>query len=1088
MLLSIVDGLSNSFSIQSAMTNTTDPAHPGRDALPQAPRIGAAMRWLLVGGLAGLVIAGGYFFVRLQTQRAVREVGRQLSSIADLKYGQIAQWRHERQADVATLSVMPGLVEVLQLAGLGSQPTDSKLAALQVYFEQYCASYGYSHVVVYDSTLQPVIWNPADDLDRVVRAPDQLRTVVARGRAVVEPLHLDADGQPFIDLFCPVVLATEGGGQGIVQLRLLASAGLYDIIEAWPVSDLVGESFIVAAGAEQGLVLSKLKHRLDAPLRQQIALSGRAVETGARGPSDGPRLLQRRSYHGRSVLVHRREIPQSGWTLLLQVDERLALASAHINATRTYFTVLLMLAMIGLFATRVWRERHRKLTQWQLQTERARQEAVDRLALVLQHANDVILLVDERGTIVDINDRCRDFYGKSPYQLKGQPLSVVRAPETHDRLPQDFERALQSGGMVFETLHLHSDGHRLPVEVSARPIVVGGARYVLSVVRDVRERQQKAAEIDRITRMYQLMSHLNQSLIRIKDRDSLFREATDAMVGSGLLEVAMIVWRGAESAALRLAAHAISQQLPPPPLDFESYVPDGRVAGLVNHVLTNGRALVCGETACTSEAAVVDRWLIDAGLQCGIGLPLREGGSVAGVLLVFAATRLDAEQREIALLEESAADLSFALDVFASDARRTEIEAQLRANDAHLQTLLSSSPAIIYAMSFGQRVQVTFMSPNVEAVLGYHPQRFAGEDHFWRDRVHPDDLEATLSATRDFEHTPLIRREYRFRHADGTWRWLHDEMRLVTTDGGAAREIVGYLLDITDRRLAENKLRDREQLIDCMTSQAADAIALIDFQTGRFVEFNAAAHEGLGYGREEFSMLDVGAIQAEHSAAEIQRNFERIRLAGSVEFESKHRQRNGQLRDVRVSARLVQLGGREFISALWSDITQNKRFIAELERSRDRLARAEELACLGNWELDLVSGALTWSDQIFRIFEVEPQSFEPNYAFFLGLIHPEDRAVVDAAYQASVAQRTPYSVIHRLLFPDGRIKFVEENGRTEYATDGRALRSMGTVQDISQRRSALAEPHAQSAAAGDSGSVGQLLDIDEPTQADGGNT
>jgi len=116
-----------------------------------------------------------------------------------------------------------------------------------------------------------------------------------------------------------------------------------------------------------------------------------------------------------------------------------------------------------------------------------------------------------------------------------------------------------------------------------------------------------------------------------------------------------------------------------------------------------------------------------------------------------------------------------------------------------------------------------------------------------------------------------------------------------------------------------------------------------------------------------------------------------------------------------------------------------------------RQAEALHLARIGNWELGLVTGRLYWSDIIFEIFEIDPSQFRASYEAFLERVHPDDRAAVDEAYNASVRDRTPYSVTHRLLMPDGRVKHVHERGETFYDAAGSPIRSIGTVQDVTEQ-------------------------------------
>ncbi|MDE2625234.1 MAG: EAL domain-containing protein [Betaproteobacteria bacterium] len=121
-----------------------------------------------------------------------------------------------------------------------------------------------------------------------------------------------------------------------------------------------------------------------------------------------------------------------------------------------------------------------------------------------------------------------------------------------------------------------------------------------------------------------------------------------------------------------------------------------------------------------------------------------------------------------------------------------------------------------------------------------------------------------------------------------------------------------------------------------------------------------------------------------------------------------------------------------------------------------QLNEAQRLAGLGSWSLDLRTNRLEWSEEIYRMFEIDPQRFGASYEAFLETVHPDDRTRVHQAYAESLKNRTPYDIIHRLQFPDGRVKYVQERCETEYDDAGLPVRSTGTVQDITlQRRAEL---------------------------------
>jgi len=134
--------------------------------------------------------------------------------------------------------------------------------------------------------------------------------------------------------------------------------------------------------------------------------------------------------------------------------------------------------------------------------------------------------------------------------------------------------------------------------------------------------------------------------------------------------------------------------------------------------------------------------------------------------------------------------------------------------------------------------------------------------------------------------------------------------------------------------------------------------------------------------------------------------------------------------------------------------TRSERKLVEeaLKESITRLNEAQYIAHLGSWNLDIENDVLTWSEEIYRIFEIDPNKFGATYKAFLDAIHPDDRDAVNFAYTNSLKTRMPYAIDHRLLFADGRIKYVHEQCETFYDADRRPLRSIGVVQNITERK------------------------------------
>ncbi len=133
------------------------------------------------------------------------------------------------------------------------------------------------------------------------------------------------------------------------------------------------------------------------------------------------------------------------------------------------------------------------------------------------------------------------------------------------------------------------------------------------------------------------------------------------------------------------------------------------------------------------------------------------------------------------------------------------------------------------------------------------------------------------------------------------------------------------------------------------------------------------------------------------------------------------------------------------------DITKRKKARNELGESKERLAKAQQIAQLGNWEWDIRNNKVFWSDEIYRIFGLIPQEFAATYEAFLNFVHPNDRGLVNRSFDEALHNNKPYSIDHRMVLQDGSEKIVHEQAVVLFSETGEAIQMSGTVQDITDR-------------------------------------
>ena len=128
-----------------------------------------------------------------------------------------------------------------------------------------------------------------------------------------------------------------------------------------------------------------------------------------------------------------------------------------------------------------------------------------------------------------------------------------------------------------------------------------------------------------------------------------------------------------------------------------------------------------------------------------------------------------------------------------------------------------------------------------------------------------------------------------------------------------------------------------------------------------------------------------------------------------------------------------------------------------LQKSEASLANAQRIARLGNWEWNIVTNELRWSDEIYRIFGLSPQEFGATYEAFLNSVHPDDREFVKKSVNNALYEKMPYSIDHRIVLPNGTERIVHEQAEVVFDNTGKAIQMKGTVQDVTERKRAEEE-------------------------------
>jgi PAS domain S-box-containing protein len=399
---------------------------------------------------------------------------------------------------------------------------------------------------------------------------------------------------------------------------------------------------------------------------------------------------------------------------------------------------------------------------------------------------------------------------------------------------------------------------------------------------------------------------------------------------------------------------------------------------------------------------------------------------------------------------------SVALGVMVDITAQKEADARAQLAERQFQTLVERVPAIAYV--WNSTLPVTYISPQIEHVLGYPAEKWMEDETAWHQHAHPDDAARVVDAWRNAvaRGTAFVE-EYRMQAADGSWRWLRDEANPV---GDAETDDLiyqGVMLDITERHAAEDRLREAEERWRTLLEHLPVVAYMIESTPEGDVgeRWVAPGIEGLlGVTPQEW-LSDLRTwTQMLHPedrdevAAEWERTAEH---GGSFEMEYRMIHRDGRVLWIHDQASSIARDGRFYAEGVFYDVTDRRAAEQALRQAEERLRRLVEQLPQIIYVEDAVTGDDVYiSPQVERVYGYSPEEWKANPDLWKERLHPDDRDWVIAANEADTEDS--WSVDYRSITRDGRVIWIHNEAELFRDDQGEPEFWQGVIYDITERK------------------------------------
>ena len=436
-----------------------------------------------------LVLAGRVYYT---TQMSLFKQQKQdeLFSIVQMKCSEVQHWRKERLADAEIMHDNPVFADEVQQ--FFTQPVPELRAQITSWMKSLIVHYDYSQVVLYDTTGKTILSVPESTVPEEEHIQTDINMVLRTRQIHFTDLHLERqNGEIHIGLFIPVLLNvnSEAHVLGALFLKIDPRRVLFPLIQTWPNASKSSETMLVRREGEQVIYLNDFRYRKNTALTYTAPLNS-SLLTAAMAARGQIGAVEGIDYRNVPVVAAIKPVPDTTWILISKADTEEVFATFYERFRLIIIILGIVILSAGIVLFLLVRQMDLAAVREKYAVELERRALQKHYEYMSRYANDIILLTEERGKIVEVNDSAASAYGYTREELLGMNVKDICAPETREPFAEDVQLIAEQNRRIYETEHRRKDGTEFPVEVSGRYIEIEGKKYYQGIIRDITERKR----------------------------------------------------------------------------------------------------------------------------------------------------------------------------------------------------------------------------------------------------------------------------------------------------------------------------------------------------------------------------------------------------------------------------------------------------------------------------------------------------------------------------------------------------------------------------------------------------------------------
>lgn len=369
-----------------------------------------------------------------------------------------------------------------------------------------------------------------------------------------------------------------------------------------------------------------------------------------------------------------------------------------------------------------------------------------------------------------------------------------------------------------------------------------------------------------------------------------------------------------------------------------------------------------------------------------------------------------------------------------------------------IEGINSTIPAAIFIWDNDRKAEV-YSNGKLTDILEYSKAEFeAMGDNMVKEIIHPEDIERVLEYNeelRTLQDGETRNIDSRAKHKNGNYIWLRNHMSVFSRGSdGHVKQVIGITLNVDEEKRNEEKLRrNTAELLEAQQMLSLGSYT-IDIDTDE-LEATPEYYKIFGIDKDQFTRSRV----LENIHPSDQERVVKARenaVANNSVFDCEYRYIvNGIEKIIWARGEISFRNGHKIMKGTVMDVTERRHIIQRLQRSEELYKEAQAMSHIGNWTWDLIHNKLVWSDELYRIYGLQP-GIELDYDTLRSMNHPDDVQKVRDIMAVSKNSNQPYDFFYRIILKSGEVKIVHAKGNVLIDNKGVAYKMYGTVQDVTK--------------------------------------